>query len=234
MPHRVSVKALLPSLLIVYGPVSGLLGMVVGLKWWAQISVRHLMQDPTAVMKVPIYTGFISNLGVLLWCATAAICLLSATILPKIPRYQKLRAFFLFSGLLTTTLVFDDLFLLHERFFPDYLNISENFVYAAYGITTVVFLLRFRKTILKTDLIFLVLAFGWFGSSILIDKILPFSERSIFLEDGFKLLGIVSWFAYFSRTCSQELKKAISQPPGHPDLDYSNSVPFNQSLQKTP
>jgi hypothetical protein len=48
----------------------------------------------------------------------------------------------------------------------------------------------------------LVFALFWFAASLAIDQ---FGHRRIvrgfyLLEDGFKLLGIVSWLAYFART----------------------------------
>lgn len=199
-------KALLPVLFAAYGPTLFVLGMLVVVKRQAQIPVAQLMRDPAAITGTPFYIGLLSNIGILLWCAAAAVCIFSAIALRKIAIYKELYSFLLTSGLLTSMLVFDDFLLLHESAFPNYLNIPERFVYLVYGIITLLYLVRFNKIILKTDFILLLFAFGFLGVSILIDKILPFSEFSVFVEDGAKLLGIVSWFAYFTRVCLEPIR----------------------------
>lgn len=191
---------------MVYGPTLFVLGMLLVLKYQAQIAIMDLMRDPAAVMETPFYIGLLSNAGVLLWWATAAVCLFSSSVLRGATHYKELRSFFQFSGLLTATLTLDDFFLLHESVFPKYFNLSEKFVYLIYGLTLLLYLYRFKKIILKTNFVLLLFAFWFFGFSVLIDKILPFSELSVFLEDGAKLLGIVSWLAYFIRTCLQSIQ----------------------------
>ncbi|PMB07592.1 hypothetical protein CEN49_12365 [Fischerella thermalis CCMEE 5273] len=59
----------------------------------------------------------------------------------------------------------------------------------------------------------LVLAFGFFGLSVFLD-LLPIadwfgSDNEYLLEDGTKLLGMVSWLAYFGRTCAEQIQRVI-------------------------
>lgn len=102
----------------------------------------------------------------------------------------------------------DDLFLLHENIFPRKLNIPEKFVYFVYGIIVLSYIVKFRKLILKTDFIFLFLAFGFFGASIIFDQVTTNKYLGV-LEDWFKLFGIVNWLAYFTRIGFQQMEKNV-------------------------
>ena len=54
-------------------------------------------------------------------------------------------------------LLVDDLFMLHERIFPNQFGIDEIIVFLFYGLLFLVYLLLFRKVILETDHIYLSL-----------------------------------------------------------------------------
>ena len=76
-------RTLRPVLLPAY--LTALLGLCV-LAWISSttgVPVSNLTRDPLAVMGAPVYTGLLSNLGILLWCATAAITLFGAAVLGK-------------------------------------------------------------------------------------------------------------------------------------------------------
>lgn len=122
------------------------------------------------------------------------------------------------SGCLTTTLLLDDLFLLHEFVLPTYLKIPEKVVYLIYVILVFVYLIKFRRIIQNTEFIVLLLAFAFFGFSVSIDSSLISIPKSwienkdiYFLEDSSKFLGIISWFTYFTRTCLLQMKQAWYQ-----------------------
>ena len=95
----------------------------------------------------------------------------------------------------------DDLFLVHESLVPMYLNVGERAMFAGYGLMTLLYLARFRTTILKTDFLILFAAFGFFGLSLVIDRHLVSLQEHHLFEDGFKLLGIVSWSSYYAAIC---------------------------------
>jgi hypothetical protein len=63
----------------------------------------------------------------------------------------------------------------------------------------------------------LIVALGFFGISVSLDLFIPGDwlnwERELVLEDGSKLLGIMSWLAYFSRVCIGQLKQIMASPP---------------------
>ena len=112
----------------------------------------------------------------------------------------------LFSGIMTMILVLDDLFLLHEEIFPEHLGIPQKFVLLGYMGLTLVGIVVFRKSILGTEYLLLLIALGFFGLSVFVDVFdheidaLIGHWRYLF-EDGFKFLGIVSWLGYYWRTC---------------------------------
>ena len=101
--------------------------------------------------------------------------------------------------MLTLYLGLDDVFLLHEKVFPR-LGVPEEVVLCSYPVFMLFYLFWFYPVILKTEYILLGIALLFFGISVTIDLFDP-SDIDIFflLEDGVKLVGIVSWLAYFFR-----------------------------------
>lgn len=174
-----------------------LLGTTFLISYGLDIPVAWLMRDPSMVTGDSPFVGFFSNVCVLLWCAIAAVCFFCFLILRKTSASEG-ALFFLFTGVITLVLMLDDFFLIHEYVFPILLGLSELVLFAGYGLATVFVIIRFRKFIQETNLIFLLLALGFFGLSLGID--LLNNENLLLLEDGAKLLGIVSWFGYFVTT----------------------------------
>jgi hypothetical protein len=86
------------------------------LHWTQDVPFGNLTRDPTAIMEAPFYTGFLSQLGIIFWAATAAISLFSATVIA--PTFASEKRFLYASGLFILMLAADDLFLLHEGLFP--------------------------------------------------------------------------------------------------------------------
>lgn len=206
---RTPLKSLLPILMWLYIPMLILVGMILLVSRQYGISIADLTRDPAATTGHSPFIGTLSHLGVLFWCATVAICLFSFALLQGTGNIGEFSSFFLFGGLISLILLLDDLFLLHESVFPRHLNIPEKIVFLSYGLMILGYLTRFRKLILKTDFLCMILVFGLFGLSIFID-ILDL-RVSILFEDGSKLFGIVSWFGYFALTCFQVVKQNTLQ-----------------------
>ncbi|UCG73768.1 MAG: hypothetical protein JSV45_05190 [Chromatiales bacterium] len=173
--------------------------------------VGDLLSDPAAILDAAPWTGLISNFGALLWCATASISLFTWSVLQRRPESRQFSKFVLSAALITTVLLLDDLFLFHEWIFPRYLGVTERTTFSAYLVLIAVWLVLARRTILSTEYLILLLAFGFFGLSLFVDTYdeidrLITSWRQIY-EDGFKLLGIAAWFGYFSRCCFVEMRR---------------------------
>lgn len=175
-----------------------LLGAVLLLHFWKGIPIGSLTRDPTYILDAPLYTGFLSQAGIFFWSASAAVCMFSAKVLSRYPDSLKIKRFLFVSGLLTLVLGLDDVFLLHDEFFP-YLGVPEIGVYVSYAGFVLLYLVCFYSIILKTEYVVLGMALVFFGASITLDvlhDVLLLSD-SVLVEDGAKLVGTVSWLSYF-------------------------------------
>lgn len=179
----------------------------ISFSYFSRDAIQTLWHEPNA--SVEFYIGFLSNIGITFWCFTAAILFFSSKITRILDKPKTISQFFFFSGLLTLFMLIDDLFMLHDVIMPYYLNISEKLFYLFYGSSVIALLFFFRGFILKTDYILFLLAFGFMASSVITDILAAFginiSEIYLF-EDGFKFMGIISWFVYFSRTCYMSIR----------------------------
>lgn len=192
------LRSSLPPIIVVAAVSAIPIGIVALLRLWKDIPIHHLTPDVTSIVGVPAYIGFMSQVGMLFWAGAATICLFSAHALPRQPGSRMPRRFFLVSGVLTLVLALDDLFLLHEEFFPQ-LGIPEKAVLAGYGAFVLGYLIGFRRVILTTDYVLLGVAFAFFGASVALDLLNPAGINPYLLEDSTKLVGIVAWLAYFFR-----------------------------------
>ena len=173
------------------------------------IPVYKFTADPTASLGAHPFTGLISNIGVLLWCSTVAICFFTF-IIYRLSRKDKISIFLFFSALLSLILLIDDLFLFHENIFPYRLHIPQKGIYLGYGIILIGYLYSFRGLLLEFRYKLLVAAILLFGLSIGCDVFLPQEKWEYFIEDSFKILGIFSWFLFYTRTCYLILRKESS------------------------
>ncbi len=170
------------------------------------------------------FVGVVSNIGVLLWCISASICLFSFTLLKKQQNLSRnrrnyLAPFLLFSGLITSFLLLDDLFLIHESIIPKLLKLPQVLIYSCYVAVIFFWIIKFRRTIMNTEWGILLLAFIFFGVSVFMDILMDESLLSSdlmgnyddvysLIEDACKLFGILSWLAYFARVCFQAMNNA--------------------------
>jgi hypothetical protein len=164
------------------------------------VAPGDLTRDITVVAGLHPLAGLLSNLGVLVWCAGSAIALFTALYFRTGPGATTAR--YLLSGaLLSTYLLLDDLFMLHELVAGSSLGLSENAVYLVLGVAVLVHLTLFRRFLLAIGPWPLFIALGLLGCSMFTDMLQEHllwmgTWRSV-LEDGFKWLGIVAWSAQF-------------------------------------
>ncbi|MBC1268346.1 MULTISPECIES: hypothetical protein [Nostocaceae] len=183
-----------------------------------------LVADPNEIGKLPPYAGMISMLGILFWCASAAISIFTASFLSKnkLVRSKKWSNFLLLSGFLTLFILLDDLFQIHEYYFHPFVdlktwenprrvqNFFETVFFIIYMILIGMYLYRFKSIFKITNYNILLLALSFFAISTIVDIATP---ESMFLhytiEEGLKFLGIVTWFSYFMDCSYQQLKSSI-------------------------
>ncbi|HUR21682.1 MAG TPA: hypothetical protein VMZ90_12780 [Vicinamibacterales bacterium] len=182
------------GLLLLYLPVFILLFLVVVGCFTAHVALSSLTRDMAAVAHVHPLVGVVSNVGILLWCATAVICLFSASLLRQLGLLAEAR-FLMWAGLMTTVLLVDDLFMIHEYIAPVHFHVGEKVVLASYACASGAYLLSHRRLILAANYQLLAAAMVLFTASMAVD----FSDVGGWWrlsEDGFKILGIVSWLGY--------------------------------------
>jgi len=153
-----------------------------------------------------IYFGFLSNLGILLWCASAAVSLFAFVLAYGAHRRTGPAAFLLYAGVFTGVLLLDDFFMGHERVFPAIIGIHEDLIYASYAVLFAIYLVVFRKDLLRNDSKILVLSVLLFAISILIDELVEIDglikNNSVFhrvTEDGSKFVAINAWAVFHIR-----------------------------------
>lgn len=178
------------------------------------IKLKWLVREPAALLKVNPFTGYLSNLGMLLWSATISICLFSAVVLRK-NLQKKFFWFLISSSFLTLMLLMDDMFMFHESLAPEYLGIGEKVVYGFYLLFASAYFIFFRKEILCTKFFALFLACVFMGLSVLMDYfqdpyLWPLGQWEYLLEEGCKWIGIGWWCSYFMQTSVQYFKKYLS------------------------
>ena len=205
------LRGLLPVIALIFATSFALIGAVVSLSRWTGVPMSFLTSDPAAINNTPASVGFVSNIGLFLWSATAAICLFSAALIAQSKRGTKQVKFLGGFGLLTLVLNLDDTFLLHERILPDHFGIPEEVVYLTYMGVTLCLLMRFRRQILEHEPLLLAFALCFFALSILTD-VSPFrGPLPSIVEASTKLVGILSWLAYFSRTAARIVLTQLSR-----------------------
>jgi hypothetical protein len=202
-------------LFFVYLPIA-LLFLLVGVlsRVTTNVSLAFLLRDITATAKLPFFTGLVSQFGLMLWSASLTICLFALVILNRQQGdFSASIRFLVYGTVLTAILALDDIFLLHEEVFPNYLHLDELLIYAAYMIAGVAFLLLNWREILSSEYALLLLALGLFATSIALDaipkEVLParyfWEQLELFLEDASKFAGIATWLLYFSRYAIQRI-----------------------------
>jgi hypothetical protein len=115
-PHRI---------MIVIG--SGLLAAI-GVFTLAVVTgadLPSLTRDPASLRNSRVFTGILSNAGVILWAASAAICRFGAWLLLREYLGWQEVSFLLSSALFTSLLLVDDALLDHEAELPKHLGVPS-------------------------------------------------------------------------------------------------------------
>lgn len=162
--------------------------------------IGDFTRDPTAVLDGPAYIGFVSGVGIVVWTLGASACLLAALVLQGPIRWP-----FVWGGLLTAWLLADDLFLLHESYFNT-VGLPEQAAPVIYTVAIVVYGYVYRDFLRRHGLWLLPIAFVLFAISGMLDVTLD-ADSPFLIEDGAKLLGIVTWTVFFTLAAVTELRR---------------------------
>lgn len=193
------------------------LGVIYLITQLADIPYTDLTRDAAATLEGPWYTAALSNSAIALLLVGAGIALFSASLLPDVSG-KSVKGLLNGLALVMVVVAADDLFMLHERVFPEF-GISSVLAFAIYGVALAAVLWVWRAVIAgSTDWIFLVLAALAMGLSVGVDVILeerlftlPFSGELI--EDPAKVLGMVFMTFYLIVTSRQALLRQLGTDP---------------------
>lgn len=151
------------------------------------------------------YYGFISLLGIMIWVASAAVCLFAAALLFFMGKKNSFLVFALSAGLFTGWLALDDGFLLHERVLPG-LGVPQNAVLAGYVIIAFGYLAANYRILLASDYWLLLAGGGALAFSMLVDVVFhSLDPNMVLLEDSAKFVGICAWATFHITTMAKIL-----------------------------
>lgn len=193
--------------------------VTVGAYAFAQLKGRSfgdLSRDPAAVLNGVFYTGYYSNLVILAWSAAAVSAALGGLVLYRAGDRPTARCL-LAGAALSTAMLMDDFFLLHEEVYPK-IGIPENAVYLAYAAGMAVFAVRHRHRLGSGMPLVGLTLFCW-SFSVLLDLTLHMAAPFV-VEDGIKATGVALWSLLMVRYSAGELLRAIrgARPAEAPGL----------------
>ncbi|HXV56946.1 MAG TPA: hypothetical protein VD704_03685 [Gaiellaceae bacterium] len=189
------------TLVAVYGTGAAILLAVYSVADLRGERFWHFTRDPVSIARrrrLEYYTGSLSYAGVLLWWSGAVAAALAALVLRADPRSVPLAGV----ALLTAWLALDDLFLLHESFFPRR-GIPEHWVVAAYAVVGIAYVWLARAFLRRTNWVLLLTAGGFLAASALADDRLHAGPW----EDSANFLGIVGWSVFLLGTSYSLLRE---------------------------
>lgn len=168
----------------------------------SMVPIAYLVKDPLAVAELTgaecchVYYGLVSNVGIIMWCAAAAISLFAALALMLTGGERSQIWFLAAAGVFTGWLMLDDFFMVHEDVFPAF-GVPQPVTYLVYAGLAGLYFTCALKQMIRQRFVMIFLAFAFLGGSVVIDVILH-SESTFHMltEDGAKLLGIAAWCAF--------------------------------------
>jgi hypothetical protein len=189
----------------------------------------------------------LSQVVVLLWCASAAVCGFAGLLIRGNgdAHLRRLSQFLLVLAVASLWLTFDDLLLLHEQFARhlvgrEYQHHGEGLLLVLYAVVMASCFWRFRATIAQTEYVLLIGALVSLLASAAIDvgfqleldgnnlfreTVLSVSWGASFIdisEEILKLNGALLWFVYFMRTGLGGVRGVISAQA--PDIGARGST----------
>lgn len=204
MQHQ--LRRILPTVVLVGGLAGAIVVAGALISHGSAIRFQDLTRDPNSILGAPFYVGILSQLGILLWGATATVCLFTAHTL----RSTAQSGFLWHAGVLTLALTLVDLLQLHESDTLELAGGSELLVVAAICSWALVVFWRYRTVVRGSDYLVLVLSLAFGSISVLMDSSEFSSGRATFVEDGAKLLAISFWLLYFWRFGRQAIRGRLS------------------------
>lgn len=180
----------------------------------AGATVRFLTMDMLAVTKTPPWTGFLSNLGILVLAASTAIWAFAARVHdradPTVHRHLLTGA--LVSGYMTL----DDLFQVHDLIAPVYFGIRDEIVLALLALALLYFSWLSWRDRERAGFAWLIVSLSCLAASLFVDLVSPWLWRlgdwQYLLEDGLKWMALCFWLKYAWVHARWRLQPRHAQP----------------------
>lgn len=187
---------------IVCVTAAGCLLVLAADQWW-DIDYYDLVRDPNAIAGNPNYFGVVSNLGIVLWIAGAVGALQAYAALGR-RRETPLGATLFFGGVFAALMGLDDLFMLHESVAT--IGIPEIVVLLPHALVLATLCYKAWMVREATPWILLGAGVAAFGVSLVVDVYPKEFGGQVFIEESFKLLGILFLTAYLVMVGQQALR----------------------------
>jgi hypothetical protein len=162
-------------------------------------SADAALTDVTETAGLPWWYGAGTAVGVFMWAAMSACCLLTGWVLLGIGERAESR-YLLVTGALLAGLCFDDSLELHEAAFLKP-GLSQSQIYAVYLLVAVAWAWRYRARLLASDRVLLVASVASLSLSVALDV----GDSPVVVEEYFKLLGIGVGLLYWAGECRRAL-----------------------------
>lgn len=160
-------------------------------------SFSELTTNPYSHKDLPVYAGILQKIGMVLWIASSVVCFFIVYV------GKDKQKFFLYAGLISSLFALDELILLHNKFIPTIYKLNQNLIYIIYGILIVIFIVKHRDRVFRSEFLILYTSLFFLLLKILIDGFQNMGviadTKESYIEDSAKLLGIFFWFYYFLR-----------------------------------
>lgn len=181
------------SALLIAGAATLLVLTVLAWGAWHGLSPLKLLRDPAQHEQIWPLTGLLSHLGVLLLWSGAVVCLFGAIAV----RDRATALFLLLFGAFAVVVALDDLFMLHEYFWPRR-GVPTEVAQLGLGLFGAGLLVAFRRRLLGLAHLALHLAIGLLGISLAVDLLVTYSVASTVVEDTAKFTGYALWTGYWA------------------------------------
>jgi hypothetical protein len=189
------------------------------------IPIERLFRDTIAVAEeypgcCHVYDGMISNIGILIWWATAVLCGFATIVLFTLSQCRKLVLPLAAASMLSAVLALDDLFMLHESVLP-YAGLPQYLTFLIYGALVTIYVALGWRAIFAEAPGLLLLAVAMLAASasvdVLADNRLGFistwlhdnPRTELLLDDGFKFLGLGFWFCLHFMAATKALSSKL-------------------------
>ena len=197
-------------LVLAIAPATIILFIVAVVALALELDMGEIFRDPAQVRSFDPMLGAMSSLGVILWWSTAAVCFFAFALARRFGLARSIQVFLATSALLTTLLAIDDQFLLHDLLASRYLGLRERHVMLVYLVLAIGYLALNVRIIRRSEWLVLLSALLFFAGSIGTDFLYQEAitdadaigegfDVGLFIEDGFKFLGIAAWSTYLIR-----------------------------------